>query len=59
MDSQRHMSPDGRLCLIVETVNDDLIVGFERYAWHTHGDMRWPRLSEQNFRVAKWCLCRV
>jgi hypothetical protein len=39
MDSQRHMSPDGKLCLIVVTVDDDLIIGFEGYGWHTHGDI--------------------
>ena len=39
MDSQRHISPDGKLCLIVVTVDDDLIIGFEGYAWHTHGDI--------------------
>jgi hypothetical protein len=39
MDSRRHMSPDRKLCLIVETVDNDLVVGFEGYAWHTHGDI--------------------
>jgi hypothetical protein len=39
MDNQRHTSPDGKLCLIVVTVDDDLIIGFEGYAWHTHGDI--------------------
>ena len=39
MNSQRHMSPDGKLCLVVKTVDDDRIVGFEGYGWHTHGDI--------------------
>ena len=39
MDSQRHMSPDGELCLVVEIVDDDSMVGFEGYSWHTHGDI--------------------
>ena len=39
MDSQRHMSPDGKLCLLVEIVDDDSSIGFEGYPWHTHGDI--------------------
>jgi hypothetical protein len=35
MDSQRHMSPDGRRCLIVVAVDDDLVIGFEEYAPRT------------------------
>src|SRR5437868_9092095 len=39
MDSRRHVSPDGKLCLVVETVDDDRSIGFEGYPWHTHGDI--------------------
>jgi hypothetical protein len=27
--------------------------------WTLYGMVRWLRLSEQNFRVDKWSLCRV
>jgi hypothetical protein len=37
---QRHTSPDGLLSLVVDVDGDgDWAVGFEGYAWHTHGDM--------------------
>jgi hypothetical protein len=39
MNNRRHVSPDGTLCLIVETVDNDRVVGFEGYSWHTHGDI--------------------
>jgi hypothetical protein len=37
---ERHLSADGLLQLIVDLADDgDWSVGFEGYAWHTHGDM--------------------
>lgn len=32
-------SPDGLLRLIVRRTGDDLTLGFEGFAWHTHGDI--------------------
>ena len=35
-----HQSPDGLLQLIVDRAEDgDLTVGFQGFAWHTHGDI--------------------
>lgn len=39
---ERHVSPDGLLRLIVECDDDDWAVGFEGFAWHTHGDLLEP-----------------
>lgn len=37
---ERHTSPDGLLQLIDEhDEHDDWIVGFDGFAWHTHGDI--------------------
>ena len=37
---ERHASPDGLLHLIVDRADDgDWSVGFEGFAWHTHGDI--------------------
>lgn len=37
---ERHTSPDGLLQLIVARADDgDWTVGFDRFAWHTHGDI--------------------
>ena len=38
-DLARHTSPDGMLTLLVRQVGDDVLVGFEGTAWHTHGDI--------------------
>jgi hypothetical protein len=37
---ERHTSPDGLLQLIVDHGDDgDWTVGFDGFAWHTHGDI--------------------
>lgn len=37
---ERHTSPDGLLQQIVDHADDgDWSVGFENFAWHTHGDI--------------------
>ena len=37
---ERHTSPDGLLELIVDRADDgDWTVGFDGFAWHTHGDI--------------------
>jgi len=37
---ERYLSPDGLLQLIVDLADDgDWSVGFDGFAWHTHGDM--------------------
>jgi hypothetical protein len=37
---ERHTSPDGLLTLLVDRAEDgDWSVGFDRSAWHTHGDI--------------------
>ena len=37
---ERHLSPDGLLHLVVDRADDgDWSVGFEGFAWHTHGDI--------------------
>jgi hypothetical protein len=37
---ERHTSPDGLLRLIVDHADDgDWTVGFDGFAWHTHGDV--------------------
>jgi hypothetical protein len=37
---ERHISPDGLLQLIVDRTDDgDWGVGFDKFAWHTHGDL--------------------
>jgi|SRR6516225_9308247 hypothetical protein len=37
---EEHQSPDGFLRLIVTRENDgDVAIGFDGYAWHTHGDI--------------------
>jgi hypothetical protein len=37
---ERHISPDNSLQLIVDRANDgDWLVGFDGFAWHTHGDL--------------------
>jgi hypothetical protein len=51
MNARRHVSPDGKLCLIVETVDNDRSVGFEGYSWHTHGDIL-ARLYELDAEAA-------
>lgn len=36
---ERHISPDGLLALVVDRADDgDWSVGFDGFAWHTHGD---------------------
>jgi hypothetical protein len=40
MTSERHISPDGLLQLIVDRASDgDWTIGFEGYAWHTHANI--------------------
>jgi hypothetical protein len=37
---EEHTSPDGFLRLIVVQDDDgDIAIGFDRYPWHTHGDI--------------------
>ena len=37
---EEHISPDGFLRLIVTRDDDgDITIGFDGYAWHTHGDL--------------------
>lgn len=36
---ERHTSPDGLFDLIVTNEHGDWSVGFDGYAWHTHGDI--------------------
>ena len=39
---ERHTSPDGLLQLIVDRADDgDWTVGFDGFAWHTHGILNW------------------
>jgi hypothetical protein len=37
--TQRHVSPDQALTLLVVHQNDDVSIGFEGYPWHTHADI--------------------
>jgi hypothetical protein len=38
--TERHISPDGLLQLIVDRADDgDWSVGFDGLVWHTHGDL--------------------
>lgn len=39
MIAECHTSPDGTLCLLVERHDDDVLVGFDGFAWHTHADL--------------------
>jgi hypothetical protein len=34
-----HRSPDGTLTLVVSDEDGDISIGFEGFAWHTHGDL--------------------
>src|SRR4051794_17916719 len=37
---ERHTSPDGLLQLVVDLADDGVLsVGFDGFAWHTHGDI--------------------
>src|SRR5947209_2994574 len=37
---EEHHSPDGFLRLVVQRADDgDTTIGFDGYAWHTHGDL--------------------
>lgn len=36
---ERHTSPDGLIMLAVDSTAGDWTIGFEGYAWHTHGDI--------------------
>ena len=36
---QRHESPDGLLCLLVGDKDGDTCIGFDKFTWHTHGDI--------------------
>ncbi|MGV8083626.1 MAG: hypothetical protein AB2L09_08370 [Coriobacteriia bacterium] len=42
MELGRHISPDSSLNLIVEQFDDDIIVSFGDYPWHTHADLLVP-----------------
>src|SRR5438046_2688698 len=36
---ERHTSPDGLMVLLVHLTGGDWTIGFDGYAWHTHGDI--------------------
>jgi hypothetical protein len=36
---ERHTSPDGLMALLVDSTAGDWTIGFDGYAWHTHGDI--------------------
>jgi len=36
---ERHTSPDGLLVLIVDLTDGDWSIGFDKFAWHTHGNI--------------------
>ena len=37
--TERIVSPDGAIALVIERTDDDVSVGFEPSEWHTHGDI--------------------
>lgn len=37
---ERHTSPDGLLELIVDLTDGGWSIGFDKFPWHTHGDIR-------------------
>jgi len=39
MTFERYTTPDGTLTLVVQRDGDDMAVGFDRCAWHTHADI--------------------
>src|SRR4051794_11547031 len=36
---ERHTSPDGLMCLLVDSTAGDWTIGFDGYSWHTHGEI--------------------
>jgi len=36
---ERHVSPDQSMVLTVDLTDGDWTIGFEKYGWHTHGDI--------------------
>ena len=36
---EKHTGPDQKLTFIVTLEGEDVSLGFENFAWHTHGDM--------------------
>jgi hypothetical protein len=36
---ERHESPDRQLTLLVDVTDNDWTIGFDGFAWHTHGDI--------------------
>ncbi len=41
-ETQQYQSPDGLLRLFVDREDDDTMVGFEGFQWHTHADLLTP-----------------
>ena len=39
MSSECYKSPDGIITLVVSREDGDIIIGFDGFAWHTHGDL--------------------
>lgn len=36
---ERHESPDRQLTLVIDVTDGDWTIGFDGFAWHTHGDI--------------------
>ncbi len=50
MNEERHTSPDGKLTLFVgRLAEDDFIIGFEGFSWHTHPDLLGGSARAQDF----------
>ena len=45
MIEEKHISPDGKLTLVVHRDAGDCIIGFEGSEWHTHADVLVPRFG--------------
>src|SRR5215212_513168 len=39
MGQRQYRSPDGSPILVVRDEDGDITIGFEGFAWHTHGDI--------------------
>lgn len=44
--TETHVSPDGKLTLLIVRDGADVLVGFEGSEWHTHGDLLVPEYGE-------------
>jgi hypothetical protein len=42
---QKHISPDGKLILVVYRDGDDCTIGFQGSEWHTHADVLVPKFG--------------